>query len=923
MNRFSMADYAAKAREAAGEGIVLLRNEGSVLPIKKGTKVALFGRSQFNYYKSGTGSGGMVNTSYVIGILDALEADKDIQINNKLKEVYEEWLVDHPFDAGIGWASEPWFQEEMPLSQDLVDSVKEESEVAIIIIGRTAGEDKDNKAEAGSYLLTQIEEEMLELVCKSFDRSVVLLNTGNIIDMKWVDKYKPSAVAYVWQGGQEGGNAVLDVLRGRVSPSGKLPDTIAYDITDYPSTKNFGNEKECIYEEDIYVGYRYFETFAKDRVMYPFGFGLSYTSFDIEVKNIKMPQAAIDKEGLAIVKVTNTGEVSGKEVVQVYVAPPQGWLGKPSRVLCGFKKTNELKPLESQTLEIPIPWYYIASYDEAGETGFKSSYVLEEGKYEFYVGSDVRSASLAGQVILDETICLQELQEAMAPVKKFDILANDNGKKLFKPVKTRGIDLNQRIKDNMPPTYDFTKDKGYKLSDVAEGRVSMEEFIGQLDDEDLTCIVRGEGMSSPKGTPGTAGVFGGVTQSLLDKGIPIACCADGPSGIRMDSGTLAFSLPNGTCLAATFNEDLNKELYEWEGLELRKNKIDALLGPGINIHRNPLNGRNFEYFSEDPFLTGKIAAAQLKGLHKYNVTGVLKHFACNNQEYMRNFVESVISERALREIYLKAFEIAIKEGEARALMSTYAPVNGFWTASNYDLLTTILRNEWGFKGIVMTDWWAKGNFEGEEGEVSNVAAKVMAQNDLDMVNEDALSNSGNDNSLECLRSGKVTRGQYQRTAINICNFLLTTPAYDRMINGESELDKELIDFKFTGEQKVSKEIPCLVDGDTRIDGSEFDTKRGALNLLKVTLKERELYRIELTCRVASGEEALAQIPITITMDRDTLGMVTLKGSQTEWRTHVIDIKEVPFNRHFYIKVLFGQGGAQIKDLRFVRVSSKE
>lgn len=923
MSKYLMTDYATKARQAVAEGIVLLRNKGNALPLKAGVKVALFGRSQFNYYKSGTGSGGMVNTSYVTGILDALEEDEDIEVNPKVKETYEVWLKDHPIDAGRGWASEPWFQEEMPLSEELVNEAKEDSDVAIIIIGRTAGEDKDNKAEAGSYLLTEVEEQMLDLVCKTFDRTIVLLNTGNIIDMKWVDKYGPSAVAYVWQGGQEGGNGVLDVLKGSVNPSGKLPDTIAYDISDYPSTKNFGDGKENIYEEDIYVGYRYFETFAKDKVMYPFGFGLSYTSFDIQVEKIDMPLAAMDGEGRITAKITNTGQIPGKEVVQVYLAAPQGKLGKPARLLCGFSKTKTLEPSQSQTLEIPIPWYYLASYDAAGETGYRSSYVLEKGKYEFYLGSDVRRASLVGHVMADETVCLQQLQEAMAPKKEFNILKSKDGKKELEPVKTATIDLQKRIQENMPPSYDMTEDKGYKLSDVVNEKTTMEEFIAQLNDEELACIVRGEGMSSPKVTSGVAGAFGGVTLSLKDKGIPIGSCADGPSGIRMDSGTLAFSLPNGTCMAASFNEELNRQVYEWEGLELRKNKIDALLGPGMNIHRNPLNGRNFEYFSEDPLLTGKIAASQLRGLHRYDITGVVKHFACNNQEYMRHTAETIISERALREIYLKAFEIGIKEGDGRAVMSSYGPINGLWTASNYDLLTTILRGEWGFTGIVMTDWWAKGNFEGEDGKVSNVVAKVMAQNDLDMVNEDALTNSGEDNSIECLTSGKVTRGEYQRTAMNICNFLITTPAYQRMLHGDSELDKELEGFLFKGEKPISKTISCLVDKELSIAGSDFNLSRGALNLLEVTLTERGMYRIEVTCRVAKGEEELAQIPITLSMGNISLGTVALTGAQTEWKTHVIDIKEPVLSKNNYLKVLFGQGGVEIKEFRIIMTDSLE
>ena len=257
--------YAASARAVAAEGIVMLRNEGQVLPLGKGEKIALFGRGQFNYYKSGTGSGGMVNTSSVTGILQALEKSGFV-LNEELRAVYEEWLKENPFDAGAGWAGEPWFQKEMPLDQELVTAAREQSDVAVIILARTAGEDQDNRAEEGSYLLTVQEEEMLRLVCGCFERTVVLLNVGNIIDMKWVEKYQPSAVLYVWQGGQEGGNGVLDVLCGAVSPSGRLTDTIAYDIEDYPSTKNFGDERENCYEEDIYVGYRYFETFAPEKV---------------------------------------------------------------------------------------------------------------------------------------------------------------------------------------------------------------------------------------------------------------------------------------------------------------------------------------------------------------------------------------------------------------------------------------------------------------------------------------------------------------------------------------------------------------------------------------------------------------------------------------------------------------------------------
>lgn len=728
--------YGRLRREGAGgcaEGIVLLRNENGVLPLAAGTRVAVFGRSQFNYYKSGTGSGGLVNTAYVTGILDALEADEDLEVDQGVKAIYEEWLKEHPFDAGSGWASEPWHQEEMPLAAWMLRQARESTDTAIVVIGRTAGEDQDNKAEAGSYYLTDTEEEMIELVCDAFDRTIVLLNVGNIIDMRWVRRYGPSAVAYVWQGGQEGGNGVLDVLKGTVNPSGKLPDTIPWNINDIPSTAGFGDPHKAVYSEDIYVGYRYFETFAKDQVQYPFGFGLSYTTFSMETTNLRTE--TMTRKGVTVtVKVKNTGDVPGKEVVQVYAAAPQGKLGKAARSLCGFAKTKLLVPGESQEIVIDVPAYALASYDDAGVTGHKSAYVLEAGTYDFYVGSDVRSAVKAGSAQLKRLTVIEQLTEAMAPIEEFNVIhpleeTSADGEETtcsvqLVPVSTATVDVQQRIQEHLPKTLRRTGDKGYKLSDVADGKITMEEFILQFSDEDLTALVRGEGMCSPKVTPGIAGAIGGVTEHLQHFGLPVAGVSDGPSGIRMDCGTLAFAMPNGTLLASTFNEELSTELYEWEGLELRKNKIDSLLGPGMNIHRNPLNGRNFEYFSEDPLLTGKMAAAQLRGMHKYNVTGTIKHFACNNQETNRHGVEAVVSERALREIYLKGFEIAVKEGGAYSIMTSYNPVNGYWTASNYDLLTTILRGEWGYTGIVMTDWWAKGNFlPGEKGELINTAAR--------------------------------------------------------------------------------------------------------------------------------------------------------------------------------------------------------
>ena len=936
--------YAGTARAVAAEGIVMLRNEGGVLPLKEGEKIALFGRGQFNYYKSGTGSGGMVNTSYVTGIREALE-ESGFVLNKKLQRVYEEWLKDNPFDAGAGWAGEPWFQKEMPLTPELVADAAQESDTAVIILARTAGEDQDNKAEAGSFLLTGEEEDMLRLVCGAFERTVVLLNVGNIIDMKWVERFGPSAVLYVWQGGQEGGNGVLDVLSGRVTPSGKLADTIALDIADYPSTGNHGDEKRNLYQEDIYVGYRYFETFARDRVLYPFGFGLSYTTFALEAEikgTLNSPEG--EPGPVFRVKVTNTGAVSGKETVQVYCRAPQGALGKPARSLCGFAKTEELAPGGSQVLEIAVPGHILASYDDSGAAGHKSCWILEAGMYEFYVGTDVRSASSAGSMVLDETIVVESLEEACAPVTAFERMkpqecGDGSFQVTYEPVPLRTQDPGQRRRERLPQLgageaetfsragqkqkdLSCTGDKGYKLRDVEGGKVSMEDFLAQLTDEDLCCIVRGEGMCSPKVTPGTAGAFGGVTERLAGFGIPVACCADGPSGIRMDCGSIAFAMPNGACLASTFNEALSEELFAWEALELRINKVDTLLGPGINLHRNPLNGRNFEYFSEDPLVTGKMAAAQLRSMGRYQVTGTIKHFACNSQEYKRNEVEAVVSERALRELYLKGFEIAVKEGGAYSIMTSYNPINGFWSAGNYDMLTTILRGQWKYDGIVMTAWWAKANDEGAAGRVENVAAMVRAQNDLFMVTADAAGNSQNDNSLKSLEKGAVTRAEYLRSAANICRYLLRTPAYQRMEGRESELDRELAAVAAQEMESFGElvRIPVEETG-CSLPVERIATGKGSSVTFELNVKERGFYRLELTCRV-TGQGSLAQVPLTLSQDKQIIRTISLTGEDTEWRTEEI-ILHPSFHNTTFLKFFFGQGGMEIQEARLTLKESME
>lgn len=543
------AVYEKTAREMAAEGLVLLKNDNKALPLKQGETVSVFGRMQNHYYKSGTGSGGMVNVARVVGILDALNECKDVNVNQKLAETYAAWDKEHPVELGLGWGQEPWSQAEMPVTEELVQEAAGESDSAIVIIARTAGEDKDNTLEKGAFMLTDIETDMLRLVRENFQKMVVLLNVGGLIDMSFLDTISPDACMYVWQGGMVGGYGVADVLVGDVSPSGKLTDTIAYDIKDYPAYDNFGGEERNFYAEDIYVGYRYFETFAKDKVRYPFGYGLSYTDFKIGVKHASMDF----EKGVAniCVKVTNTGKRLGKEVVQVYGEMPQGRLGKPSRVLIDFAKTKELVPGLSDELKFEIPLDRMASFDDSGVTGHRNCYVLEAGDYTIHVGNSIRNTTECLFFELTETVELQKLQEALAPYEKFDRMkpfCDENGRMLIEYEETPlvTVDMYDRREQELPEEIPVTGDKGITLLDVREGRATMDEFIAQFDDEDLACFVRGEGMGSSLVTAGTASAFAGVSPNLIAHKIPSVCCDDGPSGMRLDSGMKAFSLPNGT-----------------------------------------------------------------------------------------------------------------------------------------------------------------------------------------------------------------------------------------------------------------------------------------------------------------------------------------------------------------------------------------
>lgn len=893
--------YLETSARAVSGGIVMLKNDGA-LPLKQGGTAAVFGRIQLHYYKSGTGSGGMVNVSKVIGITDGL-LDAGYKLDEQLLNAYREWDEQNPFDYGEGWGGEPWSQKEMPLTDELVGGAASRADAAIVIIGRTAGEEMDNKLEKGAFLLSDLEEDMLRRVTSAFDKTVVLLNTGGLIDMSFMDRYPVSAVMYVWQGGMVGGAGTAAVLTGEVSPSGKLPDTIAYEISDYPSDKFFGSGDMDCYGEDIYVGYRYFEAFAKDRVRFPFGFGMSYTSFDITASDFKLDGDKVTGS----VNVKNTGSTPGREVVQIYCSAPQGKLGKPARVLCGFDKTRALQPGESQTLSFEIPLESVASYDDSGVTGHKSAWILEQGGYVFYAGADVRSASEAYSLTLPETV-VRQCKSALGPLTAFKRMVNSNGKPEFEDVPLTG-EAFPHDHAKLPAEIPQTGDRGIRLADVVNGKNTLEEFTAQLTDYDLSCIIRGEGMGSPKVTAGTAAAFGGVSDTLTALGIPCACCDDGPSGMRLDCGTKAFSLPNGTLLASTFDRPLMTELFTFMGLEMHTNQVDCLLGPGMNIHRHPLNGRNFEYFSEDPYLTGEMASAELAGLHSTGAEGTIKHFCGNNRETRRHFLDSVISERALREIYLRGFEKAVKKGGAKSVMTTYGQVNGVWTAGNYGLVTGILRDDWGFDGFTMTDWWANINRRGKAPDKSDFAAMAMAQNDVYMVTADGAA--CNDNTLDSLKSGELTRGELQRNAMNILRFLTTTHAMKRVMGCDDET--EIINRPADAGDVDSTDIEFHdIDEDLTLDLTGITTEKGSSYAFGLNVSKPGVYKVTLTASSTLSE--LAQTSVSIFALGSPCGMFTFNGTSG---APVSQTKDVKFLSNFMpIRLYFGGSGLKTQSIRF-------
>lgn len=742
------------ARRAAAEGIVLLKNEGQVLPLKKGSRIALYGAGASRTVKGGTGSGD-VNERSRVSIYEGLKAAG-------YRITTEEWIADYDrqyIQAREAWREEVWRKCDasgIPEDGGLFDAYSAtpfyapagsmpegtDTDTAVFVLSRVAGENADRYNQEGDYRLSIREHELLTKVCSLYEHVIVLVNAGGLVELDFMDEFSNiQGLLFVVQPGMEGGNAVADVLSGAVVPSGKLTDTWALHYEDYPNSATFshnnGNVEKELYEEGIYVGYRYFDTFDIP-VRYCFGYGLSYTEFELQTIGIEHFNLGTAQPEIGVkVQVKNVGTAfSGREVVQVYVSCPQAELVKEYRRLAGFAKTKELAPGQMQELVIRFPLYQLASYSEK-----YPGWLLEAGRYGIYVGNSLESAQPAASFWMEDSVLMvktchicpvqEELHEKLPPVEKtlkkreaWEVLAIELPSLVIHGFDVQGEEIEYG-------------GSGHRISAEAQ------EFVETLTQEQLIQLATGMiGQGSVFGAAG-ASVPGSAAQTsdcAMEQNLASIVLADGPAGLRLsptyqvkdgrplpasldqaiENGYLCRSkagqkeetryqyctaMPVGTLLAQTWDEELLREVGKAVAEEMVVFHVTLWLAPGMNIHRNPLCGRNFEYYSEDPFVAGKMAAAMTEGVQSMPGCGTtIKHFACNNQEDNRLHMDCVVSERALREIYLKGFEIAVKQAQPMSIMTSYNLVNGVHAANCYDLCTKAARDEWKFAGVIMTDW---------------------------------------------------------------------------------------------------------------------------------------------------------------------------------------------------------------------------
>ena len=773
-------EHIALSRRAAREGMVLLKNEQNALPLAEGTKVALFGKATIDYVKGGGGSGD-VTVPYIRNLYDGFaETIGKEAIYPGTVAYYQEYVAGQYAEH---WA--PGMVAEPPVPEDLLREARAFTDTAVISISRFSGEGWDRKSpqakitrkepvtgdavsmsdvlfERGDFYLSDAERCMVETVSAAFDKTIVVLNNSGMVETAcFRDNPRIQGLLMAFQGGMEGGCAEAELLMGRANPSGKLTDTYAENLEDYPGCADFYESEDYVhYYEDIYVGYRYFETIpgAGEKVVYPFGFGLSYTQFSLSGETLRIS----GDEAEIRVLVTNVGDTAGKEVVQAYYSAPQGLLGKPAKALAGYRKTRLLAPGESEQVIIRFPLAGMASYDDLGKAA-KAAWLLEAGEYRFFVGTSVRDGKWLEETwTLGENRVTEQLATRMAPTcLEKRMLAdgtwealptapcNDFNASALPPMTKEERFGTPEIR-GVARQADFGLGKRMKLQDVADGKMSLHDFVAALPDEDAAALLGGQPNI------GLANTFGYGNNPLY--GIPSIMTADGPAGVRFHEGlgvyTTAF--PCATLLGSTWDPQTAYDVGAAAGLEAKENNIMVWLAPGVNIHRNPLCGRNFEYFSEDPLLAGKQAAGVIRGVQSNRIAATPKHFALNNKETNRFNCDSRASERAIREIYLKQFEILVREAHPWSIMTSYNIINGHRASENKDLLTGILRGEWGFDGMVTTDWWTWGEHYKE----------TVAGNDMKM------ATGFTDRLLMAMEKGALTREEINRAAENVLQLIL-------------------------------------------------------------------------------------------------------------------------------------------------------
>jgi len=703
------------AGQIAAEGTVLLKNDG-VLPLQKGAKICLFGLGAGDFLFGGGGSG-RVFTEKLITLAQGLEAAADRGeigffkplvdfYTTEVNKVFDTARAQYPNDMEyMVWRR--CTQLQLPvLPEELYQQAKAFGDTAVFCLSRYSSEGDtggDRKGTKGDFYLWDEEKELLDRLCEDFEKVVVVLNTcGPVSTEEYTHNDKIGAVLYPLYGGGLAGEVLTDILMGKRYPSGHLQHTLAKTLEDYPSTEGFRSDEYYVnYTEDIFVGYRYFETFAPEKVAYPFGFGLGYTTFALQTKAASKEKFTVNLE----VSVKNTGNFPGKEVVQAYLSAPQGKLGKAKKVLCAFTKTKELKPGEETIVKLHFDIREFGSFDDLGKIDF-CAFLLEKGTYSIYIGNNVRDTEQAFTFDLAENVICRRCHAYMAPRDLAQRLTADGTMEILpKATKTT----------HKPKGYRLTVKDGEKdfplLKAYEENR--LDEFLASLTDSDLAEFLYGHPMMNASNTNGIG--LSPRYERHDNKLVPLVPTADGPMGLRIREGrgVQPTFFPCENTMSQTWNVDLAGKMGTAVAKEAKENNIGIWLAPALNIHRNPMCGRNFEYYSEDPLTSGLFAAACVKGVQSQKIAATIKHFCCNNKEINRRLVDSRVSMRALREIYLRGFEIVVKKARPWALMTSYNPVNGEQSSSNWEALNGILRGEWGFDGVVMTDWRTFSNIEDE------------------------------------------------------------------------------------------------------------------------------------------------------------------------------------------------------------------